>query len=278
MTEGDAVVLVARPATVDSLVSDLARLGVASGSVLLVHSSLRALGWVCGGAPAVVLALESALGERGTLVMPAHSGDLSDPAGWENPPVPAGWWATIRETMPAYDPDLTPTRGMGSIPECFRKQHGTVRSNHPQTSFAARGPAAAEIVAGHSLEDGLGERSPLGRIYDLDGWVLLLGVGHESNTSLHLAEYRSGVARRVTSGAPVLVDGERAWREFEEVSHDSSDFGSIGASFTGDARSERRGKVAAADALLLRQRPLVDHAVEWMRRHRAPRSRAGEEA
>ena len=96
--------------------------------------------------------------------MPTHSSDLSDPGGSRNPPVPADWWATIRRTMPAYDPDLTPTRGMSAIPECFRKQSGALRSGHPQSSFAARDPAAAEIVGGHSLEDSLGERSPLARI------------------------------------------------------------------------------------------------------------------
>ena len=80
------------PATVSSLSSDLANLGIAPGMVLLVHASLSALGWVCGGPVAIILALEDVLGPDGTLIMPTHSGDLSDPKDWENPPVPEAWW------------------------------------------------------------------------------------------------------------------------------------------------------------------------------------------
>jgi predicted transcriptional regulator len=135
------------PGTVDSLHKDLTALGVKEGMIVLVHSSLSSLGWVCGGAVSVVLALEQALG-HGTLVMPTHSGDLSGPAKWMNPAVPEAWWPSIRDTMPAYDPLLTPARGVGTIPEVFRRQTGVRRSLHPNYSFAAWGRENGYVTSG----------------------------------------------------------------------------------------------------------------------------------
>ena len=218
MREGEVIKRTETPATVESLTGDLRTLGIKPGTVLLVHSSLSAIGWVSGGVVAVIHALEAAVGKSGTLVMPTHSSDLSEPSNWEAPPVPEPWWETIRETMPAYDSALTPTRGMGKIPECFRKQKGVLRSSHPHTSFSACGPSARSVVNSHELAFELGESSPLARIYDLDGRILLLGVGHGNNTSLHLSEYRASFPGKkvIRAGAPMMVDGVRRWETFED--------------------------------------------------------------
>jgi aminoglycoside 3-N-acetyltransferase len=259
-----------QPITVDSLCQDLIQLGVQPGMTLLVHSSLSALGWVCGGPVAVLLALEQALGESSTLVMPAHSGDLSDPAAWENPPVPPAWWDIIREKMPAYVSDLTPTRGMGVIVETFRQQQGVKRSQHPQVSFVARGPKAEAIVARHQLDYGLGETSPLAKVYRLGGWILLLGVGHASNTSLHLAEYRAQYQgkREIENGAPVYSGGHRTWVKIKDIDLQTEDFEQIGKDYLTETGKVSSGKVGLADAQLIPQPDLVDYAVKWIERHR----------
>ena len=272
-SEGQVIQKSNLPGTVDSLQADFAALGVESGMVLLVHSSLSAMGWVNGGPVAVIIALQEVLGSTGTLVMPAHSTGLSDPSGWENPPVPRSWWHIIRETMPAYRPDLTPTRNMGVISETFRKRKGVLRSSHPHFSFCALGARAREITDHHSLAFGMGEESPLARIYDLGGHVLLLGVGYDRNSSLHLAEYRATypTKRIVQEGAPICMSGVGTWTTFENVDLDASDFERIGDAFVNSEAGNlvRRGRAGLADCELMPQREIVDFAIGWLEAHRA---------
>lgn len=265
------------PVTRARLAGDLRALGVEAGCVLLVHSSLSALGWVCGGAVAVVEALLDALGPDGTLVVPTHTSANSDPAGWSRPPVPEAWWPHIRERMPPFDPARTPSRGVGVVPEVVRTWPGSVRSAHPQVSFAALGPAAALVCADHVLESGLGERSPLARVEELGGSVLLLGAGHDANTSLHLAEGRVARPRRSRFGAAVR-DGDaggsgRRWVQWDDVEPDASDFAALGAAW--DATGATRiGRVGAGEARLMRQPELVAFAVGWLEAHRYGAARA----
>lgn len=267
MNEADAIEQADNPVTVSSLAEDILNLGVEKGDTLLVHSSLSSLGWVCGGAPAVVDAFQEVLSDEGTLVMPTHTG-YTDPTGWSNPPVPDEWKARIRETMPPYRPEITPTRGMGAIPECFRTYPETVRSDHPAVSFAAWGANAEAIVTDHALDYRLGENSPLARLYEQDGDVLLLGVGHDRNTSLHLAEHRADIEKeRVTNGGPILSGGTRMWVEYENIRENTDDFTELGTNFEREV-GLTEGRIGAATAKLVSQRSLVDFAAEWFEANR----------
>lgn len=262
-SEGTLIEKTPHPVTRATLARDFLALGLQPGSLVLVHSSLSALGWVNGGPVAVIQALMDVLTPEGTLVMPAHSGDLSDPAKWVNPPVPADWLPEIYATMPAFDPALTPSRGMGRIGELFRTWPGVLRSNHPAVSFAAWGRQAAEITAGHQLDSSLGDGSPLARIYERDGLVMLLGVTHANNTSLHLAEYRQPAPPYTQQGAPIMENGQRVWKWFTEVDYDDEPFAQLGAEF--DALCETRiSPVGCGTARLMRQRSVVDFAVRWL--------------
>ncbi len=263
MTEADAIASASKPATVTSLVDELRALGLDDGMTVMVHSSLSRLGFVLGGAQTVVAALHETVGPGGTIMMPTHSGALSDPSKWQNPPVPETWWQTIRDEMPAFDPALTPTRSMGVVVECFRCLPGVCRSNHPTVSAAAIGPNTTALLNDHDLEDRLGATSPQGKLYDLNGHILLLGVDHGNNTSLHLSEARSGLPATVTDAAPILIDGERRWVEFKHLDDNDEDFATIGEAFAATG-NERQGPIGAGVGRLMRSRDIVDFGTEWM--------------
>jgi len=166
------------------IAQELRALGVRKGGVLLVHTSFRAVRPVEGGPLGLIRALRVALGPEGTLVMP-----------------------TMTDGTTVFDPRSTPTHGMGVTAELFWRQPGVVRSTHPGGSFAAEGPLALRICAPQPLSPPHGPDSPVGRVHDLDGQILLLGVEHSENTTLHLAEALARVPYSVAHPCIVEVDG-----------------------------------------------------------------------
>lgn len=246
---------------VDDLVAGLRELGVEPGDALLVHCALSSFGTVIGGEQAVIEALRIAVGTMGTIVMPSQSWQLCDPDFLGDPALDSAARERVRRLLPAFDAALTPTRTMGRVAELFRTQPGVLRSRHPHRSFAAEGLEAPGIVAEHDYDDPFGERSPLAKLHAVRAKVVLLGVGYEACTALHLAESRAAGShrRRIRNGAPFVVDGRRRWVEWLEPEVDDAAFVDIGAAF--DAAGGSRGlRIGDAFCRVMDLGELVDFA------------------
>lgn len=257
--------------TTTILIEKLKSAGFYAGQTVIVHTSMKAFGaYIVGAEQAVVDALMTVVTPDGTLIMPTHSTDNTDPSTWYVSPVPESEWDAIRDEMSPYRPDSTPTNRMGRINECFRNYDGVLRSSHPAFSFAAWGKHAQFVLENQALNNSVAEQSPIGRIYDLDGYVCLLGVGYKRNTSLHLADYRAqwvGKEREYNASA-ILINGQREWVTYYDDAIASDDFEQIGRDFEADTGEVMITTIGDATVRVMRQRPLVDYAVSWMETHR----------
>lgn len=230
-----------RPAEVErsALVGQLRALGVEDGGVLLVHTSFRATRPVEGGPAGLIAALREAVGPRGTLVMPSWAGNGDAP----------------------FDPDSTPAAAdLGVVADTFWRLPRVERSDHP-FAFAAAGPRAPHMTAGPLPLPPHGPESPVGRVHELDGQVLLLGVGHDADTTLHLAELVAGVPYRVPRHCTILRDGTPVRVDYGENDHCCERF-ALADDWLRAEGLQAEGTVGHAHARLARSRDIVRLAVE----------------
>jgi aminoglycoside 3-N-acetyltransferase len=244
----------------------------------MVHARMPALGWVVGGAQIVVEALLEAVAPHGTLLVLT---------GWQDRPPydQLDWDPADRELYgaeaPAFDPTVARAeREHGRVPEAIRTWPGVQHSRHPVCAFAALGPRAEWLVSGQSLAEGYGEGSPLARLVETNGAVLLLGDLFENVTLLHYAEYQASVTpkRYVEYDMPVRIDGQRVWQHFRELDSDAGAFPYAKLGLTEDAFAAitraalaaglgASGPVGATTAHLLPAPGLLDFACAWLREH-----------
>lgn len=221
------------------LESEFRGLGLEPGANVVVHSSLSSLGHVSGGADAVVAALCEAVGSDGTVMVPTFT-------RYDEP----------------YDP-ATSVSTTGAITEAFRRREAAVRSPHPTKSVATIGPHADALVAEHEPSNSVGPDSPLHRLLDPDGRILLLGVDHTANSAIHVAERLAGVpyrdqtatveTRARSSVESVEVNRVHCSRGFEVVSPLARHAGIVS-----------HGSIGDADARLLDGAALLSLTVELL--------------
>ena len=255
----------------EEIAEELKRLGLERNDVVMVHCSLKSMGYVCGGAQAVIEALTDVVGPDGTIMMPTQSWKNLDPEEGVHWDAEEADWQKIRDNWPAYDKRITPTNTMGAVAEMFRSWPGSIRSDHPARSVCAWGKHADFLTKSHDLSNIFGDGSPIARLYDLDGKVLLLGVGYDKNTSLHLADARAEYPGKhnCTEHSAIQENGVRVWKQYSTLYVDGEDFTEIGAGFEKE-HPVSRGKIGEAEIKLMRQRELVDYAVKWIEQNRKP--------
>ena len=223
------------------MIEQLLALGVRPGGVLVVHTAFSKVAPVQGGPRGLIEALLAALGPAGTLVMPSMTDDDQVP----------------------FDPKATPCLGMGVVADTFWRMPGVFRCDSPH-SFAAAGPRAAEITAPQPVDVPHGLDSPVGRVYELDGQVLLLGVGHDANTTVHLAENMAGVRYRLPCSSMVLINGQPVRCDYSEPDHCCENFSFLDPWLEAEGR-QRRGVVGSGEARLARSRDIVQAALARLR-------------
>lgn len=253
--------------------SDLSILGLPVGSTYLIHSSLRQVGPLTDGVATLAQALQDVLGSRSTIVVPTFTARNSTTshrfrrlvAGMTPEQI-----AAEEAKIEAFDRTKTPAQDVGAFAEFIRQHPEAVRSDHPQTSFTALGPAATELTRDHALDCHLGERSPLEKLYTADATVLLLGEGFEAAcTCFHLAEHRLPTPPPQRLHRCYVLEGDRrTLREFMAAEADDSDFGHLGAAMAAQSPFVRRGRVGQTTASSFPLCAAVDFAVDWMSRCR----------
>lgn len=258
--------------TKSKLIKDLRALGLAAGRTVMLHASVKSIGWVVGGPDVVLDAVLDVLSPEGTLMMYTGSEDGTySMSEW-----PEEKQRAYLKECPAFDPMRTRAyRKWSILTEYLRTRPGAFRSNHPDGSFAAVGRLAEFLTADHPLQYGYGPGSPLEKLCEVGGQELILGSPLECVTLLHYSEHMARVPdkRIVRYRAPMLVNGRREWVDIEEfdtnegiVAWPEDYFGTIVKEYL-DAGNGRTGRIGAADSYLLDAASLQSFGVEWMESH-----------
>lgn len=231
--------------SIETLTQELLEMGVQPGGVLLVHTAFSKVKPIEGGPTGLISALRAALGPEGTLVMPSMSYDDDHP----------------------YDKTKSPCPEMGIVANTFWRLSGVLRSDNNH-AFAAIGPLAGTITAPHPIDHPHGLDSPVGRVYEFNGQVLLLGVGHDSDTTIHLAENLAGVRYRRAKYVTVLKDGIASRFDYREIDHCCQNFNLVDG-WLDEQRLQGYGTVGHAEARLIRSRDIVSVVTERLKVYEA---------
>ena len=254
------------------LANDFAALGVLAGDTVMLHASVRSVGEIAGGPDEIHPALRDALGPEGTLMMYVGCQSYYDDVG--RGVLTADEEREVLEKHPPFDPlTARSARSHGVLAEFFRTFPGTL-VNHHVTRFAAAGAKASHLVAEHPADFAYGAGSPLERVKNLGGQILLLGSDHDEVTFLHHVEHTVDFPGKVITRFKVPCTGGDTvvWRDFQEVDSNAAHanwpdrfFSQIVDGYLASA-GNTGGRVGEATAHLFRARDLYQYAARIMQK------------
>jgi aminoglycoside 3-N-acetyltransferase len=199
------------------LLEQCRRIGLSADDIVMVHASLRAVGPILGGPDVLIDVILESVGPRGTMMMYVGCQEPFDDIGRGRHS--AEQEAFILQHCPPFDPATARAdRAFGALAELFRTRPGALCSGNPGMRMAALGADADWLTRDHPLNYGLGAGSPLDKLCQRRGKVLLLGSDPDEVTLLHYAENIAPIAAKKTLRIklPLLIDGRRQWVEIEE--------------------------------------------------------------
>ncbi len=259
-----------QPITRSELAADLRKLGVRSGDTVMLHVSVKSIGWIVGGPDVVIQSLFDMLGHEGTLMMYVA---WEEDAPYSLARLPKNWQRIYLKECPPFDPTRSrANRGWSILTEYLRTWPGAYRSGNPEASCVAVGSKAKWLTENHPLQYGYGPGSPLAKLCELKGKVLLLGAPFGSITLLHYAESLANVQNKkaISYKVPVLRKGKREWVEIEEfdtcgnvLPNAEQYFDAIPRAYLASGKGANR-KVGTANSYLFDAADFVKFAVQWL--------------
>lgn len=244
------------------LISAFNKLGIEKGMTLEVHSSLSSFDYVIGGAQTIVDALIECVGYDGTIAMVNDFSNYTDPSHWVNPPISVELEDKVRKNMPVLDKRASESVS-GAVVDNLRRRVGATASFGVPTGYVAWGKYARLICSRQPLHFGLGDGSCTSHLYDLNAYVLLLGVDYDKCTMMHLAEYRSNYRPIIVEGVMVEAENKKVYKKYLNCDIDSDIFNEIGA-FLEHKNQVKKVRIAGSVCRFFNGKDAVDFACEYL--------------
>ncbi|NBC34551.1 MAG: hypothetical protein GVY13_17885 [Alphaproteobacteria bacterium] len=255
------------------LQKDFNGLGLQPGDTVMLHASIKSVGQVAGGADEILYALEDSISPGGTILMYVGCETGFDEIGRGR--LSPQEEDQLLKKQPIFDYNTARAcREFGALAEIFRTQPNTITSKQVGSRMAARGKNAAALLANHPIHYSYGKGSPLDKLLDMEGKILLLGSDHDAVTFLHYVEHIIDVPDKKIARykVPLEKDGQRVWVEMEEYNTAGDGvhknwpdrfFAKIIDSFLSSTNNQG-GKIGNAKSHVIETKPLMTYASDVM--------------